>query len=312
MSWPGASPHPSAVPTGLLQPTRSCFPPPWALLQWGLGPRVTSGLPRPTVAVAPMWLQPPGMVRRQNQFAKHTQRLKCHWEKWGGTGHGTAVEVAPGKRPQSCPRPRDPPVGVEEDVDEHGGDGRQGVGGHGQDAEAGLGALHRMQRGAGGWERHPSGLGTVQQCHPVATSHSLAALRVRRYRAVGAGASLWGHRWPWETGWPWQVGTQHLVSLTRLGLEEAIACIVAGDGDALATLFLVDVELPRQRVDHHRQVPLPHLARGAGSGPAPPPLPTASPTTGQGQVGSSPSSTRANGPGAPGTTVPAIAWHSPG
>lgn len=54
-------------------------------------------------------------------------------------------------------------MGVEEDVNEHGGDGRQCVGGHSQDAEAGLGALHGVQRGAGGWQgdSHSSGAGTA-------------------------------------------------------------------------------------------------------------------------------------------------------
>lgn len=62
------------------------------------------------------------------------------------------------------------------------------------------------------------------------------------------------------------------VSLTWLGLEEAVAHIIAGDRDTLATLLPVDVELPSQRMDHNRQVPLPHLPQGTGSGPALPPL----------------------------------------
>lgn len=74
-------------------------------------------------------------------------------------------------------------------------------------------------------------------------------------------------------GTEWSQGTRNPVSLTWLGLEEAVAHVIAGDRDALATLLLVDVKLPGQRVDHHGQVPLPHLPRGTGSGPGLPPLP---------------------------------------
>lgn len=196
----------------------------------------------------------------QNQFAKHTQSLKSHWEQ-GGT-HVTVVQVALGEGPQPCPHPWDPPVGVEEDVNEHGGDGRQRVRGHGQDAEAGLGALHGVQRGACSWrgESHSSGVGTAwgqyRSATPWPPQPQPGIPQGTEVPPVGAGASRRG------TGWSW--GTWDLASLTRLGLQEAVAHVIAGDRDTLATLLLVDVKLPRQRVDHHRQVPLPHLARGAG------------------------------------------------
>lgn len=152
--------------------------------------RVTSGLPPPTVAAgptAPTWLQPPpARLGGQNQLAKHSQSLKSHWERgWGG--HVTAVRVAAGEGPPPCPRPRDPPVGVEEDVDEHGGDGGQRVGGHGQDAEAGLGALHGVQRGAGGWQ---GGRATRQEWGQLGDS---TAVPPRGHRSHGP-PSLGVHR----------------------------------------------------------------------------------------------------------------------
>lgn len=236
-------------------------------------------------------------------------------------GHVTAVRVAPGKGPPPCPRPRDPPVGVEEDVDEHGGDGGQRVGGHGQDAEAGLGALHGVQRGGGSWQRgesHPSGVGTAWGQYRSATPWP-SQPRPTIFR--GAEGWPWGvprgcgyRRWELEHLGGKRVVPGDPVSLTRLGLEEAVAHIVAGDRDALAAFFFVDVKFPRQRVDHHRQVPLPNLARGAGSGTVPPTLPVAHPpAAGLGIAGSPRSSaTGANIPVGPGTGVPVIPRHSPG
>lgn len=167
-------------------PALQCPPGIW--YKGGFVPCVTSGYP-------PLTVQLPG---GQNQFGKPTQSLKTHWDQW--LGYVTAVQVAPGKRPPPCPHPRDSPVGVEEDVDEHGGDGGQRVGGHRQDTEAGLGALHGVQRGAGSWQGNgrASSLGTAR-----GQSRSATPWPPRPQPGVSQGAEGWPggpkgcgyHRW---------------------------------------------------------------------------------------------------------------------
>lgn len=123
----------------------------------GLVPTSPQGshLPQCHVAAAPM-------LGRAKPVCKTHPELEKPLAASGGTCHRGSGDMR--QEATAMSHPLDPPMGVEEDVDEHGGNGGQRVGGHGQDAEAGLGALHRVQRGAGGCQgdRHPSGLGTAQ------------------------------------------------------------------------------------------------------------------------------------------------------
>lgn len=73
-------PTSSVVPTSLLQPPNSCS----AL--GGLSPRHL----RAPISPSATWPQPP-CLGGQNQFAKHTQSLKSHWQQAGG--HVTVVQV---------------------------------------------------------------------------------------------------------------------------------------------------------------------------------------------------------------------------
>lgn len=175
---PGAFPPPSTIPVpfpNLLCPALQSFP--WDLVQWWLCPlshlRVSTPHGAAPRKAKPVWKTHPESENPLGPMA--------------GT-NVTAVQVAPGKRPPPCPHPRDSPVGVEEDVDEHGSDGGQRVGGHRQDTEAGLGALHRVQHGAGGWQGNgrASGLGTAR-----GQSRSATPWPPRPQPAVSQGAEGW-------------------------------------------------------------------------------------------------------------------------
>lgn len=90
-----------------------------------------------------------GVLEGATTLCKNAPRA---WKAAGSEVQGGDTQL---RDHHQCPHPCHPPVGVEEDVDEHGGDGGQRVGRHGQDAEAVLGALHGVQRGAGGCGAQP-------------------------------------------------------------------------------------------------------------------------------------------------------------
>lgn len=93
---PGASPCPSPIPTGLLQPTRLCFaiPPPQALLQQGARPSGHLGAPTSHggsrthgthMAAAPP-THPQHAWEGKTSLPNTPQSLKSHWERgWGAT-----------------------------------------------------------------------------------------------------------------------------------------------------------------------------------------------------------------------------------
>lgn len=172
---------PAPFPLPLPNPPPPAFQtPPGIWYHGGFVPCVTSGLPG-----------------GQNQFGNHTQSLKTHWDHW--LGDVAAVQVAPGKRPPPSPHGRDSRVGVEEDVDEHGGDGGQRVGCHREDTEARLGALHGVQRGAGGWQGNGSvsGLGTARGQSRSATPWPPRPHSQGAERWPGAPKGSVGPGWPW-------------------------------------------------------------------------------------------------------------------
>lgn len=161
-------------------------------------------------------------------------------------------------------------MGVEEDVDEGGGDGGQCFRVQREDTKAVLWTLDRMHRGVGPcWgnqevesERRPVGWGapwwlaregpglSVASCSTV-TYQPRAPILQRVFPHTGNGPQ-------WEEVPPTQVWVPE-GALTMLSTGTAIAGIVPGNRHRLPAHLSVNVELLGQRVDHHGQVLLPHL-----------------------------------------------------